>query len=107
MRRPRGDSSGAIIRRLGDLTIDLRSRECHLGGESVKLTRIEFDLLAHLLARPGAVFRREQLLTEVWGYADGTGPRTVDSHVRALRRKLGEDVVRTVHGVGYSLGSPA
>jgi DNA-binding response OmpR family regulator len=50
------------------------------------------------------VFRREQLLADVWGYADGTGPRTVDSHVRALRRKLGEDVVRTVHGVGYSLG---
>ena len=50
------------------------------------------------------VFRREQLLADVWGYADGAGPRTVDSHVRALRRKLGEEVVRTVHGVGYGLG---
>lgn len=56
------------------------------------------------MARPGTVFRREQLLVEVWGYADGAGPRTVDSHVRGLRGKLGEDVVRTVHGVGYSLG---
>ena len=51
------------------------------------------------------VFRREQLLADVWGYADGAGPRTVDSHVRALRRKLGDDVVRTVHGVGYGLGT--
>ena len=43
--------------------------------------------------------------SDVWGYSDGAGPRTVDSHVRALRRKLGEDAVRTVHGVGYGLGT--
>jgi DNA-binding response OmpR family regulator len=48
------------------------------------------------------VFTREQLLAEVWGYRDGSGARTVDSHVRALRRKLGSDVIRTVHGVGYA-----
>ena len=78
---------------------------CGRDGTEVHLTPIEFDLLAHLLARPGVVFRREQLLADVWGYADGAGPRTVDSHVRALRRKLGEDVVRTVHGVGYGLGA--
>ena len=52
------------------------------------------------------MFTREQLLGEVWGYHDGAGARTVDSHVRALRRKLGNDVVRTVHGVGYAAGSP-
>jgi DNA-binding response OmpR family regulator len=48
------------------------------------------------------VFTRDQLLGEVWGYRDGSGVRTVDSHVRALRRKLGADIVRTVHGVGYA-----
>jgi DNA-binding response OmpR family regulator len=53
------------------------------------------------------VFTREQLLSEVWGYHDGAGARTVDSHVRALRRKLGNDVVRTVHGVGYAAGEAA
>ena len=53
---------------------------------------------------PERVFTREQLLGEVWGYRDGSGARTVDSHVRALRRKLGTDVVRTVHGVGYAAG---
>ena len=52
--------------------------------------------------RPGQVLTRDQLLTEVWGYRDGSGARTVDSHVRALRQKLGTDVVRTVHGVGYA-----
>jgi DNA-binding response OmpR family regulator len=48
------------------------------------------------------VFSREQLLADVWGYRDGSGTRTVDSHVRAIRSKLGDDVIRTVHGVGYA-----
>ena len=53
------------------------------------------------------MFARQQLLGDVWGYRDGCGARTVDSHVRALRRKLGPDVVRTVHGVGYGAGRNA
>ena len=72
------------------------------GDEVVHLTPTEFDLLVHLARRPGRVRTREQLLGEVWGYRDGSGARTVDSHVRALRRKLGVDIVRTVHGVGYA-----
>ncbi len=91
---------------LGSLTIDLESRRVHLDDELVHLTPTEFDLLAHLAARPTRVFTREQLLAEVWGYHDGAGTRTVDSHVRALRRKLGNDIVRTVHGVGYAAGEP-
>jgi DNA-binding response OmpR family regulator len=101
------DAAEGVVLRHEELELDPATRRVHRDGTEVHLTPIEFDLLAHLLARPGTVFRREQLLTEVWGYADGTGPRTVDSHVRALRRKLGEDVVRTVHGVGYSLGGQA
>ena len=73
-------------------------------GDVVHLTPTEFDLLVYLAERPGRVFTREQLLAEVWGYHDGSGARTVDSHVRALRRKLGTDIVRTVHGVGYGAG---
>ncbi len=87
----------------GDVEIDPATRRVRRGGAVVHLTPIEFDLL-HLLARsPGVVFSREQLLQDVWGYADGSGARTVDSHVAALRRKLGPDVLRTVHGVGYAL----
>jgi DNA-binding response OmpR family regulator len=92
---------------LGPLTIDAESRRVHLAGALVHLTPTEFDLLAYLAARPTRVFTREQLLAEVWGYHDGAGARTVDSHVRALRRKLGIDVVRTVHGVGYAAGEPS
>src|SRR5262249_34353211 len=65
------------------------------------------DLLAHLASHPGQVFTREQLLVQVWGYHDGSGARTVDSHVRAVRRKLGPDVIRTVHGVGYAADDAA
>ena len=52
---------------------------------------------------PGNVLSREQLLREVWGYEDGVGERTVDSHIRGLRSKLGPDVIRTVRGAGYAL----
>ncbi len=100
------DSSGDGLVRIGALSVDVRTRRVHVGDEEEHLTPTEFDLLAFLMTRPGTVYTREQLLADVWGYRDGSGPRTVDSHVRALRRKLGSDVVRTVHGVGYSLEAP-
>jgi DNA-binding response OmpR family regulator len=94
------------VMRIGAVGIDPVSRRVHDDDELVHLTPTEFDLLAYLAERPLRVFTREQLLTEVWGYHDGGGERTVDSHVRALRRKLGNDIVRTVHGVGYAAGDP-
>jgi two-component system, OmpR family, response regulator len=70
----------------------------------VALTSTEFDLLAHLTARPGRVFTREELLASVWGYAAHAGTRTVDVHVAQVRGKLGAAarMVRTVRGVGYT-----
>ena len=79
---------------------------CTWTAREVHLTPTEFDLLALLAGRPGIVFSREQLLAEVWGWRDGSGQRTVDSHVRGLRRKLGSGLVRTVHGIGYALEAP-
>jgi DNA-binding response OmpR family regulator len=84
------------------VALDLATRRVHRDGETVHLTPTEFDLLAHLASHPGQVFTRGQLLVEVWGYHDDSGARTVDSHVRAVRRKLSPDVIRTVHGVGYA-----
>jgi DNA-binding response OmpR family regulator len=89
--------------RIGDLEVDAAARRVRRGSKAVHLTPIEFDLLHRLAAHPGVVFSREQLLQDVWGYNDGAGARTVDSHVAALRRKLGADLLRTVHGVGYAL----
>ncbi|HEX2700899.1 MAG TPA: response regulator transcription factor [Acidimicrobiales bacterium] len=97
----RSETAGAPLR-LGDVEVEAATRKVRVKGEAVHVTPTEFDLLTLLARRPGVVFTREQLLGEVWGYRDGSGARTVDSHIRSLRRKLGHDVVRTVHGVGYA-----
>ena len=89
--------------RLGDLEINLSERRVHRAGQEAHLTPTEFDLLVHLAGRPRAVLPRERLLADVWGWADASGTRTVDSHIKGLRRKLGADLIRTVHGVGYAL----
>ena len=87
---------------IGDIEVDVASRRVRHDGELVHLTPTEFDLLVYLASRPSRVATREELLEQVWGYDIPSGARTVDSHVRSLRRKLGSDVVRTVHGVGYA-----
>lgn len=84
------------------------SRSVLLAGKPVPLTRLEFDLLMHLVAHPRRVFTRLQLLAAVWGY-EHAGVRTVDVHVRRLRGKVGPNVplVTTVYGVGYRLADDA
>src|SRR6478735_12005549 len=92
---------------LGDLRVDAPARRVWRGDEEVRLTPTEFDLLVCLAATPGAVVSRDRLLAEVWGWDGATGTRTVDSHVKGLRAKVGADLVRTVHGVGYALELPS
>jgi DNA-binding response OmpR family regulator len=91
---------------VGDLVVDTGARRVVAAGEEVHLTPTEFDLLARLAAVPGDVLTRERLLADVWDWAEASGTRTVDSHVKALRAKIGADRVRTVHGVGYALEDP-
>lgn len=88
---------------LGDLSIDRGARRVFRATEEAHLTPTEFDLLVCLAQSPRTVLSRERLLAEVWDWADASGTRTVDSHIKALRRKLGSDLIRTVHGVGYAL----
>jgi DNA-binding response OmpR family regulator len=104
-RLERGNNSDRVIE-WGDLRIDPSRRQVVRDGQAVALTPTEFDLLICLSNRRGAVLSREALLHDVWGYRDGSGARTVDSHVRAIRRKLGDGIVRTAHGLGYALGEP-
>ena len=91
---------------LGDLEIDPAQRRVHRGGEAAHLTPTEFDLLLYMAGQPRTVLAREALLGQVWGWSHVSGTRTVDSHVKALRRKLGAELIRTVHGVGYALEVP-
>jgi DNA-binding response OmpR family regulator len=88
---------------IGSLRIDQARRRVNNDGVDVHLTPTEFDLLVCLASRPATVLTREHLLAEVWGWQDATGTRTVDSHVKSLRSKLGSQRLRTVHGVGYAL----
>jgi DNA-binding response OmpR family regulator len=87
-----------------DVELDPATRQVKRSDEEVHLTPTEFDLLYRLGSRPDVVFSREQILSDVWGYEDGFGTRTIDSHVASLRRKLGPEIIKTVHGVGYATG---
>lgn len=102
---PPGDDSAL---RLGGVRIELPTRRVSVGGSEVQLTRKEFDLLALLAQRPGVVFRREQIISEVWRTSwEGTG-RTLEVHVASLRSKLRMPaLIETVRGVGYRLVAPA
>lgn len=82
--------------------VDPATRSVTVDGAPVHLTPTEFDLLDALIREPGVVRRREDLLREVWGWSDDLGSRTLDSHIRSVRAKIGAERVRTVHGVGYA-----
>ncbi len=101
-----GERENAVIRH-GELTIDAGRREAKVGDTEVQLAPKEFDLLWELLDHRGLVLTRDQLLERVWGYTFAGDTRTVDVHVRQLRRKLGDaSPIVTVWGVGYKV-SPA
>lgn len=91
------------------LSADEVTRRAFVLGQPVDLTRVEFDLLACLLAAPGRVFTRAELIDRVWGDGFAITDRTVDSHIKGLRRKLTEaggdaNMIETVRGVGYRVG---
>jgi DNA-binding response OmpR family regulator len=92
---------------IGTALLDRTTRRVTNDGEEVHLTPLEFDLVWYLAMRPDRVATRDELLEQVWGYDVPSGARTVDSHVRSIRRKLGAEIVRTVHGVGYAVEAVA
>ena len=102
----RGDQKSAnleVQRQFGDLVIDVDSHEVFVDNESITLTALEFKLLRQLVDRRGRVQSRDQLLSDVWGYSADVTTRTVDTHIKRLREKLGVmgKYVQTIRGVGY------
>ena len=89
------------------LTVDPARLRVEREGKEVHLTRREFDVLWHLISLGGRVASREQILDAVWGLASSVDSRTVDAHIRTLRRKLGEGVIETHIGSGYRFRSQA
>lgn len=104
LRRSRAPATEPEILLGGGIELDRSRRTVTVSGRQIDLTRKEFDLLADLMGRPGHVATREQLLERVWGYEHPGNTRTVDVHVRQLRKKLGSpaaDRIETRVGVGY------
>ena len=103
LRRSRGLAEASAALQVGAVRLEPAERRVYVKDREVPLTATEFDLLACLMRRPGRVFSREQLLSEVWGYSSIAGARTVDVHVAQVRGKLGDgSPIRTVRGVGYA-----
>ncbi len=92
-----------IERQFGDLKIDINSHEVFVNTKQINLTALEFKLLIQLVDRRGRVQSRDQLLSDVWGYSSEITTRTVDTHIKRLREKLGDmgKYVQTIRGVGY------
>ena len=89
------------VMKLGELLIDREQYLVFMKGEKVELPKKEFELLALLATKPGKVFTRDEILERVWGSDVVVGDRTIDVHIRKLREKLGEELIKTVKGVGY------
>jgi DNA-binding response OmpR family regulator len=103
LRRSQGSPDDQPNLVVGDVRLDLAERRVFVSESEVKLTATEFDLLGYLMRRPGRVFSREQLISDVWGYSASGGVRTVDVHIAQVRAKLGDaSPIRTVRGVGYA-----
>lgn len=107
LRRSTSDDAD-VVRVIGDLSVDPNRRTATLGGELLDLTRLEFDLLAHLAQHSPHVVSRRELLAEVWRQPHGGADRTIDVHLSWLRRKLGESAsapryLHTIRGVGIKL----
>ncbi|MEY3421618.1 MAG: hypothetical protein RIR48_1914 [Bacteroidota bacterium] len=103
--RRKAQSSGAEqlskISRFGNLEIDYEQFKVSINNKDVGLAKKEFELLALLSSKPGKVFKRNEILTKVWGNDVIVGDRTIDVHIRKLREKIGEDYIFTMKGVGY------
>ena len=101
--RSQGKATPAELLKCGELVVDVAKHEVTLKSKVLDLTATEFRLLAMLMERRGRVQTRDRLLTDVWGYEGDVDTRTVDTHVRRLREKLGKaaDYIETVRGVGY------
>jgi two-component system, OmpR family, phosphate regulon response regulator PhoB len=105
LRRVDGSSVPAEVVQHGDIVLDHTRHEVKLRGKSIDLTATEFKLLATLMERRGRVQSRDVLLNDVWGYESAIDTRTVDTHVRRLREKLGSiaDCIETIRGFGYRM----
>ncbi len=92
-----------VVMKFGDIEIDSEKITVTKAGELISLVKKEFELLTLLATKPGKVFTRDEIYTNVWGFDVIVGNRTIDVHIRKIREKLGNDSIKTVKGIGYKL----
>ncbi len=100
LRRMETDNGHAKLK-VGDIEIDRERYMVVKAGAEIQLPRKEFELMSLLVSKPGRVFKREEILSKVWGNDTIVGDRTIDVHIRKLREKIGEDYFKTIKGIGY------
>jgi len=100
LRRLEANNGDAKLK-VGDIVIDRERYIVVKGGVEVQLPRKEFELMSLLVSKPGRVFKREEILSKVWGNETIVGDRTIDVHIRKLREKIGDDYFKTIKGIGY------
>lgn len=100
------DNAAEDLLYLGDMIIDKEKYRVTIKGQDITLAKKEFELLMLLTSRPGKVFQRAEILSQVWGREVIVGDRTIDVHIRKLREKLGKGYIKTLKGVGYKFKTP-
>ena len=100
LRRLEANSGDAKLQ-VGDIVIDRERYMVVKSGVEIQLPRKEFELMSLLVSKPGRVFKREEILSKVWGNETIVGDRTIDVHIRKLREKIGDDYFKTIKGIGY------
>lgn len=103
LRRQGATNDQRMVEQFGDVTIDHEKYEVTRAEVLLPMPKKEFELLSLLMSKPGRVFTREQILTEIWGNEVVVGDRTIDVHIRKLREKVGDQFIKTVKGVGYKI----
>lgn len=101
LRRYEAKESKSSFLEVGDIQIDRERYLITFKGKEMAVPRKEFELIYLLASKPGKVFKRDEILNEIWGRDIIVGDRTIDVHIRKLREKLGEDLIKTVKGIGY------
>lgn len=102
-RRTDGQAQDLSVIQYKNICLDTESYEVYVNGDSIALTTREFDILKLLLENQGHVFSRENLLNSIWGYDYFGSEKIVNTHIKNIRRKLGEDCIETIRGVGYKI----
>lgn len=103
LRRLKEDEAKSDVLNVGNIEVNREEYKIIQGGKEIILPRKEFELFYLLASKPGKVFKREEILDKVWGNEVVVGGRTIDVHIRKLREKIGDDLFKTIKGVGYKL----